>query len=199
MEEPVYILVDGEGRVKTLRSFRDALEAAAEAKPPIRIYRGVLVALLGEEEARSLAGGRATPGKRGEGGGKERESARLAVVVFDQMFRGFGEVIKRELGDAVEVHEVVGKGLDKTMEAGGVYYEPAASDYDVIKLVESLAREKRLPVILFTGDKKLARQAMMIEGVDVEYLPPSEIPGKEIAIRRMLEKIRRVVEEAWGL
>ena len=195
--ETVYILVDGGGRVSVYKSFREALEAAARHTPPVKIYRASLVAILEEEETRSLGG--AAGREAGAAAEKRERGSNLAVVVFDQMFRGFGEVVKRELGEAVEVHEVVGKGLEQTMEAGGVYYEPASSDYDVIKLVERLAKEKRLPVILFTGDKKLARQAAMIEGVDVEYLPPSEIPGKEIAIRRMLEKIRRVVEEAWGL
>ncbi len=193
--EKVYLVVGSDGSVRVVAGFQEALRAASSMKPPVRIYRAVLVAEVGEEELRELRGGEGEAAAPTAGGGR---GATLAIVVFDQMFRGFGEVVKRELGDAVEVHEVVGKGIDSTVESGGVYYEPATSDYDVLKLLERLA-ERRLPVVFFTGDKKLARQARMLEGVVVEYLPPSEVPGKEIAIRRMLERIRGVVEREWSM
>ncbi len=190
-----YIVVDGEGNIVEAEGLLDALRKAASLKPPVRLYRAVPVAVLDEEELEELRG-LLQRQPSGESGG-HRRGAKLAIVVFDQMFRGFGEIIGRELGGAVEVHEIAGRGLDKPVKSGSVILEPAHDDYDILKLLEKL-RTRKLPVIFFTGDKRLAQQASMIEGVYVEYLPPSEVPGKEVAIRRMLEKIRGIVEEVWA-
>jgi len=193
----VYIVMGGEGRLERASSLSEALMKALSLKPPVRIYRARLVALLEDRElediARVLSAGKA----RGRQAERREEQGKLAVIVFDQMFRGFGEVIARELGDVIEVHEVAGRGLDKPMRMGNVILEPARDDYDVLKLLEALAG-RGAPVIFFTGDKRLASQASTIEGVVVEYLPPSELPGKEIAIKTMLERIRDVVKEVWA-
>jgi len=70
-------------------------------------------------------------------------------------------------GYCIELHEVVGRGLERTVRVSErVYREPARDDYDVLSLAERLA--KRMPVVLFTGDKKLAEQASMLSNVHVE-------------------------------
>lgn len=117
-----------------------------------------------------------------------------AVVVLDQMFRGFADIILRDAG-GVEVHEVVGRGVQSTVAAGeGRYLEPANDDYDVLRLVERLAgRGGR--VLFFTGDKRLASQAMLLASrlgnVEVYYMPPNEYPGKESLAQAMVAAIRR--------
>ena len=116
------------------------------------------------------------------------------VVVLDQMFRGFADIILRDAG-GVEVHEVVGRGVQSTVAAGeGRYLEPANDDYDVLRLVERLAgRGGR--VLFFTGDKRLASQAMLLASrlgnVEVYYMPPNEYPGKESLAQAMVAAIRR--------
>ncbi len=196
-----YILVDGEGRVEKASSISEALAKAAYLRPPVRVYRAKLVAVLEEDELRDLAG---LLGGREDGGERKaahtldkRAASTIAIIVFDQMFRGFGEVVARELGDVIEVHEVAGRGVERPVRIGRVILEPARDDYDILKLLESLAG-RGVPIIFFTGDKKLATQASTIRGVVVEYLPPNEIPGKEIAIKTMLERIRDVVKEVWA-
>ncbi len=197
MERPKYLVIGSDGSSRVAETLLEALKAAVNLKPPVRVYRAVPVAVLEREEVEELRrlAGSAIAGR--EAGQETASSQRLAVVVFDQMFRGFGEIVGRELEGAVEVHEVAGRGLDKPVRSGHVILEPARDDYDVIKLLERL-RGKGLPVIFFTGDKRLAHQASMLEGVFVEYLPPSEVPGKEVAIRRMIERIRGILEEVWA-
>ncbi len=196
MERPKYLVVGSDGSSRIADTLLEALRAAANLKPPVQVYRAVPIAVLDREEVEELRRlrGPAVAESEAERGASGQ---RLAVVVFDQMFRGFGEIVGRELGGAVEVHEVAGRGLDKPVRSGHVILEPARDDYDVIKLLEKL-RGKGLPVIFFTGDKRLAHQASMLEGVFVEYLPPSEVPGKEVAIRRMIERIRGILEEVWA-
>lgn len=116
------------------------------------------------------------------------------VVVLDQMFRGyFADVIEREVENA-EIHEIVGRGVQGTVRAGPRrYLEPAADDFDVLKVIERLARTGAT-VYFFTGDKRLASQAQVATSgqtnVSVLYLPPSEFPGKESLAQAMIAAIR---------
>ncbi|MCE4609015.1 MAG: hypothetical protein F7C36_01365 [Desulfurococcales archaeon] len=116
----------------------------------------------------------------------------MLVVVLDQMFHGFGKIIRREVPGEVLVVEILGRGIKSPYEQEGVLYWPAQDDYDVMKAVEDLAK-KHGRAVLFTGDKKLARQTSMLLsglGVEVGYMPPNEYPGKEAIVRSMLQKIR---------
>ncbi|MEB2836309.1 MAG: hypothetical protein GSR80_001124 [Desulfurococcales archaeon] len=119
----------------------------------------------------------------------------VVAAVFDQMFRGFADIVAREV-PGVELHEVVGRGLEKPVRAGRVYKEPARDDFDVLSLVERLAREGKI-VVFFTGDKKLANQAMALgdERIRVHYMPPNEYPGKESLAKAMIEAVRRALGE----
>ncbi len=126
------------------------------------------------------------------GESSQKLGAKRLVVVLDQMFHGFGKIIRREVQGDVLVVEILGRGIESPYEQEGVLYWPAHDDYDVMKAVEELAR-KRGRAVLFTGDKKLARQTSMLLsslGVKVEYMPPNEYPGKEAIVRSMLQKIR---------
>jgi len=123
------------------------------------------------------------------------KTAKCIAVVFDQMYKGFAELVAREMGEAsgivIEYHEIVGRGLDKPVKIGSVYKQPARDDYDVFKLLKSLS--ERCNVVFFTGDKKLANQCMMIKRVNVYYMPPGEYGGKEFVVERMVEILRQVV------
>lgn len=111
-------------------------------------------------------------------------------VVFDQMFRGFAEIIGREI-PGVGLHEILGRGLDAPITAGRITRWPANDDYDVLKTVEMLAGSSDL-VVFFTGDKKLARQAeaLGLGNLVVSYMPPNEYPGKESLARAMIRLVR---------
>ncbi|WP_167827784.1 hypothetical protein [Pyrolobus fumarii] len=201
MPRNVYLVASRDGRLYPARSLREALEKAMELEPPVRIYRGVLVAELDRDEIEELKSVLMASERRvvvsEEGRREKNRDATLAIVVFDQMFRGFGDIVGRELGRVIEVHEVAGRGVEKPVKMGHVILDPAHDDYDIMKLLDRL-RSRGCPVIFFTGDKKLAQQASTLDGVFVEYLPPSEIPGKEIAIRMMLERIREILKEVWA-
>ena len=114
------------------------------------------------------------------------------AIVFDQMFRGFADVIARELPEGVEIHEILGKGLESPVKIGRITRWPAHDDYDVMKTVEKLAGTGRR-VILVTGDKRLARQVASLGNplIRVEYMPPNEFPGKESIIRKIIELVSK--------
>ncbi len=129
------------------------------------------------------------------GSPRKPEDKHMLVVVLDQMFHGFGKIIRREVPDKALVVEILGRGIKSPYEQGGVLYWPAQDDYDVMKAVEEFAR-KHGRAVLFTGDKKLAKQTSMLLsnlGVIVEYMPPNEYPGKEAIARSMVQKIRLIV------
>jgi len=140
---------------------------------------------------------RAVRGGRGvaRGGRGPQRAARVAAV-FDQMFRGFADVVGREAPGA-EMHEVVGRGLRGPVRAGRVVKWPARDDFDVLEIVRGLAGEGKI-VVFFTGDKKLARQAEALgdERIRVHYMPPSEYAGKEDLARAMIEAVREALAEA---
>ncbi len=125
---------------------------------------------------------------RPAGSPKSRDAIR---AVFDQMFRGFADIIAREV-PGVEIHEIVGRGLDSPVKGGVSTKWPANDDYDVLKTVERLALQGG-KVVFFTGDKRLARQAeaLGLDNVIVKYMPPNEYTGKESLARAM---IRAIVE-----
>lgn len=123
----------------------------------------------------------------------ERKEAMIAVVL-DQMFKTFAGILERELSaHPIEFHEILGRGLERPVKISGrVYQQPARDDYDILKLLEEMAGRYRL-VIFFTGDKRLAAQARTVPGVSVEYLPPGEVSGKEMAIRYMRRRIEEII------
>ncbi|GAB6147965.1 hypothetical protein [Stetteria hydrogenophila] len=144
------------------------------------------------------------PQAQPRGAGVERGAGPLAAggegtvaLVLDQMFRGFAGILERELKDGnIEIHEVVGRGLQSTLKVSDrIYQEPANDDFDVLKLVETLAGRSRL-VVFFTGDKKLARQASLLGlgNVVVKYMPPNEYPGKEALTKAMIEAVREALQ-----
>ncbi len=124
---------------------------------------------------------------------KIKEVRQDIVVVFDQMFHGFANIVSREL-PSIKTIEILGRGINAPIQQeDGIILWPAKDDYDVIKTVEKLAKEYSL-VILFTGDKKLAKQAALIlkdKNVIIEYMPPGEYPGKEALAREMIVKIKK--------
>lgn len=180
-------------------SLRSALEEArSTCTSIIAIYRASLIATLEPSELEELLEPKKvleTPSSTEVSLKEGKIGGRLAVV-FDQMFRGFAEILEREIKEPfIEFHEILGRGIDKTVKIGArLYQQPARDDYDVIKLLERLA-EKGMHVVFFTGDKRLAAQARLIENVSVEYLPPSEVAGKEAAIKIMLRKIKSAIKE----
>lgn len=117
------------------------------------------------------------------------------AAVLDQMFRGYyPDVIEREEPD-VELHVIVGRGLQAPQQAGPRrVLEPANDDFDVLKVVERVARGARR-VLFFTGDKRLAGQAEVtasqLGNVEVHYMPPNEFPGKESLAKAMIEAIEK--------
>lgn len=121
-----------------------------------------------------------------------RLSGKLCAV-FDQMYKGFAEIIARELADdRLVLHEIVGRGLEKPLRIGSrLYKQPARDDYDILRLLRSLSKECR--VVFFTGDKKLANQAALIENVKVEYMPPGEFTGKEAAVDAMINALKKAM------
>ncbi|MGC9113223.1 hypothetical protein [Acidilobus sp.] len=136
----------------------------------------------GQQEAQQ-----APAAQQGRGGG--------VVAVLDQMFRGYyPDVIEREEPD-VELHVIVGRGLQAPQQAGPRrVLEPANDDFDVLKVVERVARGARR-VLFFTGDKRLAGQAEVtasqLGNVEVHYMPPNEFPGKESLAKAMIDAIER--------
>ena len=161
----------------------------------VEIYRRSLVARLTWKEVKALAeilpSQTQTENKQETIVIKDSEEIEEETisVIFDQMYKGFADIVAREINSRnICFHEIVGRGLDRPIRQGRIYRQPARDDYDIIRLIEQLT-EKGL-VILFTGDKKLANQASMLDNVIVEYIPPGEFTGKEMALRYMVEKIQ---------
>ncbi|ABN70548.1 hypothetical protein Smar_1458 [Staphylothermus marinus F1] len=116
-------------------------------------------------------------------------SKRKVAIVLDQMFKGFyTEVLAREFKD-YEIHEIVGKGVDKPIRSGNIVREPAENDLDIVKLIQSLI-DKSYKVYFFTGDKKLYMHTSTIPGVKSYYMPPSEYPSKEKLVLEMIKYVR---------
>ncbi len=178
-----YLLICDGNLVYETTSFSELLKnlKACSQSSRLMVVRGRIVISLVGDEVRELVA-RYQPVR-----GEPKEQKRLAVVL-DQMYKGFAEVLSREVARPnIEFHEIVGRGLEKPVKIGRVSLQPARDDYDVLKLLEEL--KQRGSVLFFTGDKRLAQQAAAL-GVEVEYMPPGEFTGKEAAIRAMLEKIK---------
>lgn len=189
-------LLDKTGDVETLILIRgDVLSIFKAVKAAERVQASVgfeqarrplpeLIRTAGLEKAEAVEAGR--PGG-------------VVALVLDQMFRGFAGILERELKhDVIEIHEIVGRGLQSTLKVSDkIYQEPANDDFDVLKLVENLASKARV-VVFFTGDKKLARQAsaLGLNNVIVKYMPPNEYPGKESLAKAMIDTVREVLEGA---
>ncbi len=190
----VFIVVKGEARV--YNSLEEAIEAMRKGEGSLLLIvegEPVFLRLADESSVKAeapveravrqaqLASKAVTPGKR--------EGPDKVALVFDQMFRGFAEILARELNPGVfELHEILGRGLEKPIRAGRIFKWPARDDYDVLKVVEELAGKAGV-VVFYTGDKRLARQAeaLGLENLVVEYMPPNEFPGKESLAKKMVE------------
>jgi len=189
-----YTAYCGGRRLGAYPSLADALRALAGCGEDVVVERCEPVLRLTPQEYAELAsrGPRpvAQPGEKPARAGEKSLDASPLAVVFDQMFRRFAEVLDRELpGESIVFHEVIGRGLEAPLRVGErIYQQPARDDYDVLKLLEQLSNQYRR-VVFFTGDKKLAAQARALPGVYVVYLPPSEVAGKEMAIKLMKKEI----------
>jgi len=189
-------------------SYHETLEAALEAAGSeglvITCLRGTPVVLRVEAGIPSRAQGsvaveppRVPEAQRAAPPVVQAEASRGGGVgvaaVFDQMFRGFAEIVGRYV-EGVELHQVVGRGLQRPVRRGRVTLWPAHDDYDVLKIVESLAREGKR-VVFFTGDKRLARQAEALANpnIIVRYMPPNEYPGKEAIAEAMIDAVREAL------
>ncbi len=187
----LYIVLSRDRVVGVYGSFGDALKALLEAGGG-SIYRGELVVKLSSEEVLELTGvlaKRIEPVEAPVSKGRSSVSTKCAIVL-DQMYKGFfTNVLAREFRDA-EIHEVVGRGLDKPVRVENIVKQPAHDDLDVLNIIEELSR-KGYKVVFFTGDKRLAAQASLVSGVDVIYAPPSEFTGKEALAKYMVEEVRK--------
>ncbi len=127
----------------------------------------------------------------------EKKAKKTKVVaVLDQMFRGFANIIVRET-ENIEVHEILGRGLESRVKIGErLFRHPAKDDFDVLKIVEKLAKEENF-VAFFTGDKSLANQAsaLRLKNVMVYYMPPNEYPGKESLVRTMISELNKLTKK----
>ena len=190
----VFIVVRGEARV--YKSLEEAIAALRKGEGSLLlIVEGEPVTLRLEEPASIKAEAPAGRAVRKAPLAPEPEALRKGekpgrvALVFDQMFRGFAEILARELDPGVfEFHEILGRGLEKPIRAGRIFKWPARDDYDVLKVVEELAGRAHI-VVFYTGDKRLARQAeaLGLENLVVEYMPPNEFPGKESLAKKMVE------------
>ncbi len=186
-------IVECNGRVAgRAESLEEALRLANSCGGDVSILECRRVFYASREALRAISIAPPAPEKPREG---ERESGegKGVAVVFDQMFKGFAEILEREIGEpGIVFHEILGRGIPGPVKLGErLYQQPARDDYDVLKLLERLAGENRL-VVFFTGDKKLARQARAVGNVEVVFLPPGEVTGKEMALKAMAEKIREL-------
>ncbi len=185
------------GEVVEASSLEEAVHLAREGDSLILVVEGDYIVLKPVGGA-----GRGSPKTAGDSGGvparEAGEEPRLALV-FDQMFRNFAGILARELPEDVELHEILGRGLSEPVWEGRIVRWPARDDYDVLKVAESLARGGR-HVILYTGDKRLARQAQSLglERLQVEYMPPNEYPGKEVLAREMVRRAREALARIRG-
>jgi len=187
------IVFDCEGAKVLEVSDLAQLDKLVKGRAEIAIIEGDVVALgtlelRGGESAKAAAAQTASA-QPGEAEGQ----ARKVIAVLDQMFRGYyADVIEREAPYA-EVHEVVGRGVQETLRASEKrYLEPASDDFDVLRLVSRLA-SSGVPVLFFTGDKRLASQAQALglPNLRVLYMPPSEFPGKESVAEAMINEIKK--------
>ncbi len=184
---PRYVVIHNRSVVGEYDTLLDAFRALLAAGGGV-VVRGEVIIRLSPEEASEL---HAFFAETMEAVEAPVTRPRVAVVL-DQMYRGFfSSIVAREL-PGVEVHEIVGRGLEKPIRAGNIVKQPARDDYDVITLLENL-RGRGYRVVFFTGDKKLAAQAETIPGVVVKYAPPSEYPGKEQLAKYMVETVRDIV------
>jgi hypothetical protein len=185
MRKPIIIAVKGEIRVlEDLRQLKEALDAGEFNY----VIIGEDTVILAKQEIAQT-----TIISQPEKSTGKKVGPRYINVVLDQMFKGFADILVREL-DHVYAHEIMGVGLTEPVSTGRVKRWPAKDDYDVMKIVEAVSREG--PTIFFTGDKKLARQiaTLGLKQVRVEYMPPNEYPGKETIVRVMLDKIKSMRE-----
>ena len=169
------------------------LDKLVKGRAAIAIIEGDVVA-LGTLELRGGEGAKAAAAQTASAQPGEAEGqARKVVAVLDQMFRGYyADVVEREAPYA-EVHEVVGRGVQETLRASEKrYLEPASDDFDVLRLVSRLS-SSGVPVLFFTGDKRLASQAQALglPNLRVLYMPPSEFPGKESVAEAMINEIKK--------
>ncbi|MCE4625938.1 MAG: hypothetical protein F7C35_08790 [Desulfurococcales archaeon] len=176
----LYIVVDREGGVHIYSSLEEALHNTPTG----------LVVIEVEGSARIIPARPAKTVSPIEGERHTKEEGGGVHLVFDQMYKGFAEVIAREL-PGVELHEIMGVGLKGPVKRGRITRWPAKDDYDVMKIVEDLARSGG-KVYFFTGDKRLARQveALGEENIKVIYMPTGEYPGKEALIKEMLKAVK---------
>lgn len=194
-------LVIRRGEVLRRRSLEEAVEAARPDGFIVTCLRGQPVVLRvytepgqARMEAAGVEGQEATV----EGAAREPPAGAGLAAVFDQMFRGFADVVGRYV-EGVELHEVVGRGLREPRRRGRITMWPAEDDFDVLQIVRRLADEGK-QVVFFTGDKRLARQAESLEHprIVVEYMPPNEYPGKESLAQAMIEALRRASTKGTG-
>ncbi len=204
---PSYLVLCGDRLLAEAGSLAEALRKARSCSEDVRVYRAEIVLQATPSEIRELLGGPKTlrqPAAAAVAQPAEEPPAGATVpggvaVVFDQMFKRFAEILERELPEGIVFHEVLGRGIDRPIKVSQrVFQQPARDDYDVLNLLERLARENKL-VIFFTGDKRLAAQARTLPRVVVEYLPPGELAGKEMAIKLMKERILARAHEALGM
>jgi len=187
------IVLDCEG-VRVLEASDLAqLDKLVKGRAAIAFIEGDVVA-LGTLELRGGEGAKAAAAQTASAQPGEAEGqARKVVAVLDQMFRGYyADVVEREAPYA-EVHEVVGRGVQETLRASEKrYLEPASDDFDVLRLVSRLS-SSGVPVLFFTGDKRLASQAQALglPNLRVLYMPPSEFPGKESVAEAMINEIKK--------
>ncbi|MEM4699879.1 MAG: hypothetical protein QXT74_02875 [Candidatus Nezhaarchaeales archaeon] len=127
----------------------------------------------------------------------EAPSPSLALVL-DQTHRGYSPTLERYAPAAVEIHEVGGVGLAEPIKVGArTYRHPAADDYDVLRLLESLSK-RFASTVFITGDKTLSEEAKLLKSakglnVSVFYMPPSDYPGKEAVVQAILDRVREAL------
>ncbi|MCX8204736.1 MAG: hypothetical protein N3H31_03710 [Candidatus Nezhaarchaeota archaeon] len=123
------------------------------------------------------------------------EAPSSLALVLDQTHRGYSPTLERYVPPGVEIHEVGGVGLAEPIKVGArTYRHPAADDYDVLRLLESLSRRFAATVFV-TGDKTLSEEATLLKtakglNVSVYYMPPSDYPGKESILQAILDRVR---------
>ncbi|HID42120.1 MAG TPA: hypothetical protein EYP33_08230 [Pyrodictium sp.] len=206
-EKRVYI-VACEDRLYEAASFGEAiLLVASKCSSNAQVYKAARILALSGEEVRDLQRilkHYTTKTLRSQAPKQENEITQLKgvsskaeyAVIFDQMYKGFADILAREITlPSIEFHEILGRGIAEPLKVSDrVYRQPARDDYDILKLLEKLTNQYRKGVLFFTGDKRLANQARLVPGVHVEYIPPGEVAGKEMALRLMSQRIKSWIE-----
>ena len=179
----VFVILDNKLlEVRDLKGLIEVLESSKEGKAIV--IKGEVLGTLSFSKVESLTNTTK---------GKERDRELRVAAVLDQMFRGFSDILLREVED-VEIHEILGRGLESSIKIGDrLFRHPAKDDFDVLKIVESVAKDKDL-VAFFTGDKSLANQAsaLKLKNVKVYYMPPNEYPGKESLAKAMILELNKL-------